>query len=81
MKDSSFLIYLFICFFVCQDGLEENRFNEYDNISFDQSILNNSRTPLTREVTNLSFMDENLSDEDAWMCILDVVNAEVWISI
>jgi hypothetical protein len=43
----------------------------------DQSILNNSRIPLTREVTNVSFMDENLSDEDAWMCILDVVNAEV----
>lgn len=34
-------------------------------------------TPLFTQFSNFSFIDENLTDEDAWMSILDVVNAEV----
>jgi len=54
--------------------------NESDNISINQSISNspkNSSTPTSRQVTIISFADENLTDEDAWMSILEVVNAEV----
>ena len=63
--------------FHCIDGLPEDKLDESDTFSFDQSVLNDSRTPLTEQLTNLSCADENLNDEDAWMSILDVVNAEV----
>jgi len=32
---------------------------------------------MSRQYTNPSFLDDNLTDEDAWMSILDVVHAEV----
>ena len=42
-----------------------------------QSNLNDSTAPLTKTVISVPLAAANLSDEDAWMSILDVVNAEV----
>ncbi|UJR30213.1 hypothetical protein I4U23_017751 [Adineta vaga] len=53
--------------------------DESDSSSLNQSNLNDSRTPLTKLSTHMSLPDENLNDEDAWMSILDVVNAELAI--
>jgi hypothetical protein len=63
-----------------KDELQENKFNESDNISLDSSISYNLKKPTTspsRQISHLSFIDESLTDEDAWMSILDVVNMEV----
>ena len=61
--------YLFIS--VSKDELQEEKLNEYDNGP------KNLSTPTSKRFTNLIFVDENLTDEDAWMCILEVVYAEV----
>ncbi len=66
-------------FSVYKDGLQD-KLNESDNISIDQSNSsspNKPSTPISRQFENLSFVDENLNDEDAWMSILDVANIEV----
>jgi hypothetical protein len=73
------LIFVFFC--VYQDGLQEDKLNESDNISLDQPISNGPKKtdtpPSSEKSTNPSFGDENLRDEDAWMPILEVVNNEV----
>jgi hypothetical protein len=64
-------------FSICQDGLQEDKLNECDNISLDQSSPKKPSSPTSRQFTNMSFIDENLTEEDAWMSILDIVNVEV----
>jgi hypothetical protein len=67
-------------FFFLKDGLHEKKFHKSNNISFNRSIPSTPKkptTPVSKPFSNLSFIDENLTDEDAWMSILDVVNTEV----
>ncbi|CAF4316267.1 unnamed protein product, partial [Adineta steineri] len=65
---------------VSEKSLNQLKSTTEDSTSMDQSILNNSRTQLTKSQENdVPLTDENLSDEDAWMSILDVVNAELAI--
>ncbi len=71
--NDSLSFYLFIS--ISKDELQEDKLNESDNSP------KNLSTPTSKRFKNLIFVDENLTDEDAWMCILEVVNAEVWISI
>ena len=62
------------------DGLSEQSLNDSDSISLDRSTSPNSKkpsTPVSRQWINGSFVDESLHDEDAWMPILAVANAEV----
>ena len=66
------VIFFFKFFNISKADLVKNIIN--------QSISNSqqkSDTLKSRQFTNLSFIDENLTDEDAWMPILDIVNAEV----
>jgi hypothetical protein len=70
----------YLSIFIDKDGLQEDTLNESDNISLPQSIPNSPKipsTPALKHFANLAFIDENLTDEDAWMCILEVVNSEV----
>lgn len=70
----------YISFVVFTDGLEENVLDKSDNISLDPSNSTSPKkpsTPVSRQSANQSFVDESLHDEDAWMSILAVVNAEV----
>ncbi|CAF0868563.1 unnamed protein product [Rotaria sordida] len=62
------------------DELQEDKLNESDNISLNQSYSSSPKkpsTPVSRHIGNISIFDESLHDEDAWMSILDVVNAEL----
>lgn len=62
------------------NGLEESVFDNSDDISLDPSNSSSPKkpsTPVSRQLTNQSFVDESLHDEDAWMPILAVVNAEL----
>ena len=43
----------------------------------DPSVSIDTNASAPKYFTNLSYIDDNLTDEDAWMSILDVVNAEV----
>jgi hypothetical protein len=77
------LINLNFIFFYIKEGLEEDKLNEFDNIAYDQSNLSSpqkTHTSVSRQFVRASSVDESLHDEDAWMSILDVVNAEVNIS-
>ncbi len=63
------------------DGLEEDTLDEWDNISLDRSNSPNSKKPSTPNSRQfISSIDESLHDEDAWMSILAVANAEVIIT-
>jgi len=49
----------------------------------DRSYSTNSKkpsTPISRQFATISSVDESLQDEDAWMSILAVANAEVSIA-
>ena len=64
------------------DELQETQLNDSDDISLNQSI-SSSPTKCHRSSSRLfntvPSIDESLHDEDAWMSILDVVHAEVFI--
>ncbi|CAF1015735.1 unnamed protein product [Rotaria sp. Silwood1] len=63
-----------------QDGLQEDKLNDSDNISLSQSFSSSPKkpsTPVSRQTENVSIVDESLHDEDAWMPILAVVKAEI----
>jgi len=64
--------------FLLKDGLKEDTLSDSDIISLDRS---NSISPIKPSTPvsriNISSVDESLDDEDAWMSILDVANAEV----
>ncbi|CAF4573450.1 unnamed protein product [Rotaria socialis] len=62
------------------DVLQEDKLNDSDNISLNQFWSDNQKkpsTPVSGKSGNVSTADESLHDEDAWMSILDVVNAEL----
>lgn len=64
------------------DGLAEDTLDESDSISLDRSNSTTPKkpsTPLSRQFFNMSSVDESLHDDDAWMSILAVANAEVMI--
>jgi len=61
--------------FIFQDERPENEVNKFDTLP--SSTLKKSCSSMSRQYTNPSFLDDNLTDEDAWMSILDVVHAEV----
>ncbi len=63
-----------------KDGLEEHTFDASDDIILDRTNTTNPKKANTSEpkqTGNKSFADESLHDEDAWMSILAVANAEV----
>jgi hypothetical protein len=62
------------------DQLDEKTIDESDSISLDRSNSTTPKkpsTPVSRQFANTSFVDESLRDEDAWMSILAVADAEV----
>lgn len=64
------------------DGLAEDTLDESDSISLDRSNSTTPKkpsTPQSRQFLNMSSLDESLHDDDAWMSILAVANAEVII--
>jgi hypothetical protein len=69
-----------ILIFNIKGVLEEDTLDDSDIISLDRSNLTSPKkpsTPVSR--ANISSFDESLHDEDAWMSILAVANAEVKI--
>ncbi|CAF1547551.1 unnamed protein product [Adineta ricciae] len=68
-----------ICRSASDKSLNQSKSITDESDSLNQSNLNDSTAPLTKTVINIPLSDENLSDEDAWMSILDVVNAELAI--
>jgi len=69
-----------ILIFNIKGVLEEDTLDDSDIISLDRSNSTSPKkpsTPLSR--ANISSFDESLHDEDAWMSILAVANAEVKI--
>ncbi|CAF1369047.1 unnamed protein product [Adineta ricciae] len=68
-----------ICRSTSDKSLNQSKSITDESDSLNQSNLNDSTAPLTKTVINIPLSDENLSDEDAWMSILDVVNAELAI--
>ncbi|CAF0749890.1 unnamed protein product [Adineta steineri] len=66
--------------FTQKHELNEHIFDKTDRITLDQSNSMNQKELNESEMTqyiNMSFTDEILQDEDAWMSILAVANAEL----
>ncbi|CAF0983007.1 unnamed protein product [Rotaria sordida] len=62
------------------DQLEEDKLDPSDSISFHQSNKTNPKKlsiSISGQLANTLSLDESLHDEDAWMSILDVANAEL----
>ncbi|CAF3465801.1 unnamed protein product [Rotaria sp. Silwood1] len=60
--------------------IEDDKLDPSDNISLHQSNSNNPKklsTSISEQFGNVLSLDESLHDEDAWMSILDVANAEL----
>ncbi|CAF3452893.1 unnamed protein product [Rotaria sp. Silwood1] len=60
--------------------IEDDKLDPSDNISLHQSNSNNPKklsTSISEQFGNALSLDESLHDEDAWMSILDVANAEL----
>ena len=66
--------------FSFEGQLQKDESNHTVDLSSDLSGLHrstNAPCSIVRQLVNESFVDEELSDEDAWMPILDIVKAEV----
>lgn len=70
---------MFWVFSLSSDALEEHGLDESDSISLDRSNSGNPKKPSTP--VSRQFVDESLHDEDAWMPILAVANAEVTLRL
>ena len=78
LLSSSIKIFLFQYSFEGQ--LVEDKLGENDKISLNESNSSNPRkpsTPVSVQFTSPSSVDESLHDEDAWVPILAVADAEV----
>jgi hypothetical protein len=75
-KSNTFFESIDFFFFPLKDELQENKVNQTDHISISPN-RKNSTAPSFKHIPRLSSFDESLTDEDAWMSILDVVNTEV----